>query len=171
MLLGNGDGTFQPPVTFATGSNPEFVAVGDFDGKGRLDLAVADNNASAISVLLQNGTVALSPSSVNFGTQIVRQRSPIHTVTLTNIGSLTLTISSIAITGNNPNEFTETNNCGSSVPPGGHCTISVTFRPGQLGPRTAAMTITDNAPGSPQAVLLSGTGVTSGLTLRFRLPV
>jgi len=71
-------------------------------------------------------------------------------------------MSSPAITGTNPSDFTETNNCGSSVSPGGHCAISVTFRPSQLGSRTAAITITDNAPGSPQSVPLSGAGATSG---------
>jgi len=84
-------------------------------------------------------------------------------VTLTNTaGTGTLTISSIAITGTNSGDFAELNNCGTSVPPGGHCTIGVTFKPTQLGPRTASVTITDDAVGSPQSVTLSGTGVVSG---------
>jgi hypothetical protein len=162
VLLGNGDGTFQPPVTFATGSRPEYVAVGDFNGDGRLDLAVADNSASAVSVLLQNETVVLSPPSVNFGIQLLGFRSLPRSVTLTNIGTSTLNISGIAITGTDPGDFTETNNCGVSLQPGGHCTIGINFTPAQLGPRTAALTISDNAPGSPQSVPLSGAGVTSG---------
>jgi dienelactone hydrolase len=83
-------------------------------------------------------------------------------VTLTNIGTSTLNISGIAIVGTDPGDFNETNNCGVSLPPGGHCTFSLIFTPTQLGPRTAALTITDNAPGSPQSIPLSGFGVTSG---------
>src|SRR5438034_911093 len=63
VLLGNGDGTFQPARTFATaGFNPVTVAVGDFNGDGRPDLAVtngANTTSGAVpgnlAVLLGNG--------------------------------------------------------------------------------------------------------------------
>jgi hypothetical protein len=60
MLRGNGDGTFQPGVTFAAGPFPGFVTVGDLRGNGILDLVVAQtpNGASTnhlVSVLLGNG--------------------------------------------------------------------------------------------------------------------
>src|SRR6516164_340033 len=57
VLLGNGDGTFQPAVSYGTGSGtgPAFVAVGDFNHDGKLDLAVANSNSSNVSVLLGNG--------------------------------------------------------------------------------------------------------------------
>ena len=42
ILLGNRDGTFQGQTTFDTGVGPSFVAVGDFNGDGNLDLAVAN---------------------------------------------------------------------------------------------------------------------------------
>ena len=42
MLLGNGDGTFQPAVEYAAGSYPVAIVTGDFNGDGRLDLAAAD---------------------------------------------------------------------------------------------------------------------------------
>ncbi len=41
VLLGNGDGTFQPAVQYAVGSVPEAIVAGDFNGDGRLDLAVS----------------------------------------------------------------------------------------------------------------------------------
>lgn len=40
ILLGNGDGTFKPAINFSAGNNPGVVAVGDFDGDGKDDLAV-----------------------------------------------------------------------------------------------------------------------------------
>ena len=42
VLLGNGDGTFQPQVTYAVGTGPAALVAGDFTGDGRTDLAVAN---------------------------------------------------------------------------------------------------------------------------------
>ncbi len=55
VLLGNGDGTFQAPVTYPVGTQPTAVAVADFNGDGKLDLAVGNNSSSTISILLGNG--------------------------------------------------------------------------------------------------------------------
>jgi FG-GAP-like repeat len=55
VLLGNGDGTFQPQVTYAVGAWPDAIVAGDFTGNGRLDLAVADDFGASVSVLLGNG--------------------------------------------------------------------------------------------------------------------
>ena len=42
VLLGNGDGTFQPPITIAVGNGPDAIVAGDFNNDGKLDLAVAN---------------------------------------------------------------------------------------------------------------------------------
>jgi hypothetical protein len=63
ILLGNGDGTFQPALSVAAGKNPFAIAVGDFNGDGRTDLVVANNGINpaggwlpgTVSVLLGNG--------------------------------------------------------------------------------------------------------------------
>jgi len=54
VLLGNGDGTFQPVINFTAGALPSAIAAGDFKRNGKLDLAVIDRSASAIFILLQN---------------------------------------------------------------------------------------------------------------------
>ena len=54
VLLGNGDGTYQPAVLYAAGNQPSSVAFGDFNGDGKLDL-VAANDGGGVSVLLGNG--------------------------------------------------------------------------------------------------------------------
>jgi uncharacterized repeat protein (TIGR01451 family) len=59
ILLGTGDGTFQPAVNYSAGNSPTAIAVGDFNGDGKLDLAVfqpAGNIvAGSVSILLGNG--------------------------------------------------------------------------------------------------------------------
>ncbi len=65
VLLGNGDGTLQPPTTFDTGPGPLSVAVADLNGDGKLDLATANYNSTTVSVLLNNGTGAF-PTFQNF---------------------------------------------------------------------------------------------------------
>src|SRR6266699_2837578 len=55
VLLGNGDGTFQPPRTLPIGTHPALVAVGDFNGDGKPDLAISSVGDNTVSVLLGNG--------------------------------------------------------------------------------------------------------------------
>ncbi len=98
--------------------------------------------------------VSLSPFSLTFSSQPVGTTSPAQTVTLTDTGSATLSITAIATDG----DFAQTNNCGSSVTAGGTCSVNVTFTPTTSGSRTGTITVIDNAPGSPQSVSLSGTG-------------
>ena len=106
-----------------------------------------------------NGPAASpNPTTLSFGNQTVNTTSTAKTITLTNSGNQTLTISSISITGTNSGDFSQTNNCGSSISATGNCTISVTFTPSATGSRSATLSISDNANGSPQGVSLTGTG-------------
>jgi hypothetical protein len=104
-------------------------------------------------------SATLKPVALSFGNLMVNQVSPPLTVTLTNTGNAALSISSISITGTNASDFTQTNNCPSSLGLGANCTMSVTFTPLAGGSRAAALQISDNAPGSPQSVVLSGVGI------------
>jgi hypothetical protein len=163
VLLGNGDGTFQANSDLGVGKTPNAVAAGDFNGDGRLDLAVGNFQSTNFTVLSQ--TVNLSPPSLNFGTQPVGIASQSQVTALTNVLSTTLTISSISITGPNQSDFTQTNNCGSSLPPGGTCDVSVTFTPSAVGERTGAVSVADDAPGSPHIAPLSGVGTQPAVML------
>ncbi|GAB2726996.1 FG-GAP-like repeat-containing protein [Kitasatospora kifunensis] len=61
VLLGNGDGTFQPPRSFAVGANPGGLAAGDLRHDGRLDLVTANTGDNTVSVLLGNGDGTFQP--------------------------------------------------------------------------------------------------------------
>jgi len=158
ILLGNGDGTFQTAVNYGSEIGAS-VAVGDFNGDGRLDLA---SPSADVSVLLQIPLASLSSTSLNFGNELVGTTSATNKVTFSNPSGPALTISSIAVTGTNATDFSQTNTCGTGLAAGASCTITVTFKPTQTGPRTASVTITDNAAGSPQTISLSGTGLVPG---------
>ena len=61
VLLGNGDGTFQPAQSFAVGSGPYSVAVADL-GNGHPDIVTANSGDNTVSVLLGNGDGTFQPA-------------------------------------------------------------------------------------------------------------
>jgi hypothetical protein len=64
VLLGNGKGGFTaaPESPIAVGDDPDSVAVGDFNGDGKLDLAVANGFDNTVSILLGNGNGSFTPA-------------------------------------------------------------------------------------------------------------
>src|SRR5256884_64172 len=129
-------------------------------------ISITDNAPASPQTISLSGTglapsptVGFSPARLKFSTTYVGVAATAQTVTLTNSGAGALSVSSIAVTGTNTGDFAETDNCGGSVAAGASCTINVTFTPGAAGSRTAAISITDNAPASPQTISLSGTGL------------
>jgi len=116
--------------------------------------SLTGSTSVSLTVEPQVTGISVSPSALSFGTVIVEAKSAAKTATLTNGGSATLDINSIATSG----DFSQTNNCGSTLAAGKSCAIKVTFSPTQTGSRTGTLSITDNATNSPQTVSLSGTG-------------
>ncbi|GHO50225.1 N,N-dimethylformamidase beta subunit family domain-containing protein [Ktedonospora formicarum] len=111
--------------------------------------------------------VSLSPASLSFGNQNVNTASSSQNVSLINNGNSSLTLNSISLTGANASEFSQSNNCGSSVAAHASCIISVSFTPASQGGKSATLTISDNASGSPHTASLAGNGVvpTPGITI------
>jgi hypothetical protein len=104
--------------------------------------------------------VTLSAKSLSFASQIVSTTSGEQSVTLTNSGDGLLSITAITVSGDFALATTATS-CpygGGSMASQANCTINVTFSPTATGTRTGTVTVTDNAAGSPQSVVLSGTG-------------
>ena len=106
--------------------------------------------------------ISVAPSSHDFGT--VSHGTPATTaipIVLTNNDSVSYTISSIQMTGTNPGDFVQTNNCPTSpnaLAAGASCTFTVTFTPSASGgtKETAKIVVNDNANNSPQTVFLKG---------------
>lgn len=121
-----------------------------------------DDNSSSVYVPVAE----LYPDLV-FGNQVVGTASSGRAVSLENGGGVTLTISSIAISGTNAADFSKTTTCGATLPAYSECTITVRFTPAALGARTATLSVSDDAAGSPQSVDLSGSGVNSAPAVVF----
>ncbi len=103
--------------------------------------------------------ISLSVPSLTFASQNTGTTSAAQAATLSNTGNAVLIISSLSLSGANMGDFNQTNTCGSSVATNSNCSISVTFTPSAAGTRTAAVTIIDNASGSPHSIGLTGTGI------------
>ena len=100
--------------------------------------------------------VNASPTSLQFGDHLLGQISPTKNVTLTNAGPSTVTISSTTVSGD---YLIRSETCGTTLPAGHTCSISIEFLPTVTGNRTGTLMVTDSAPNNPQSVSLDGTGV------------
>lgn len=162
IFLGKGDGTFGPPrISFPVAYNsfPRGLALADFNGDRQLDVTFADQSGTYSGVneyvLLNTGTVKFSQiTPLSFKRQKQGTTSLPQTVTLTNEGKASLTITSITTTG----EFGATSTCGKTAPPKASCTISVTFSPKGVGEMPGTVQIHDSASSKPQVIVLSGKG-------------
>jgi Abnormal spindle-like microcephaly-assoc'd, ASPM-SPD-2-Hydin/Beta-propeller repeat len=97
----------------------------------------------------------LSPNSLQFGDIAQGSASGAQSITLTNTGTGVLSFASITATG----DFSQNNTCNGGLAIGASCQVSVVFSPSVAGQRSGSLTITDNAPNSPQTVSLAGTGM------------
>jgi hypothetical protein len=124
-------------------------------------VAIADNASGSPQTVAVSGVgtvVVLTPASINFGKVTVGTSSPARVATFSNAGKVSLAIQSLSIIGPDPADFSETNTCGTSLPPAGKCTINITFNPNATGGLSATLSITDGGGASPQSVTLIGIG-------------
>jgi len=105
-------------------------------------------------------SASMSPTSLTFAALAVGSTSLAQVLTLSNNGTSALSIGSIQASG----DFSQTNNCSTTLSAQSSCTINVKFVPTAAGARTGSLTVTDNAAGSPQVSSLSGVGEDFGLS-------
>lgn len=138
--------TFSPT---ASGTRTGSVTITD-DAAGSPHVVTLSGTGSAAAA----PAASLSPTTLAFPATAVGTSSSSKTVTLSNQGNAGLSISSMQASG----DFTQTNNCPSTLAASSSCTFNITFTPSASGNRTGALTINDNAAGSPHSVSLSGSG-------------
>ena len=157
-------GLTLPMVVPPGGSSPFAVsftpaAAGAYSGT----LTLMNNSRTpAMGVSLSGAGVAqvlqlsASPNALSFG-NVATGTSAIQTVTLTNTGNASVSLSQATMTGSG---FTVS---GLSLPvtlaAGQSTSFSVSFAPTAAGSVTGAVTITSNAGNSPTTITLSGTGI------------
>jgi hypothetical protein len=161
IFLGNGDGTLQPGQVFGVlqafggaGDGGE-ISVADFNHDGKLDVATQISTASPFLMMQMAGPApTMSPGVLSFASQAVGSQSLGQYVILYQPGSTTITVNSIAVSG----DFQTNNECVDYVLPPGNtsCQFTVSFSPSAAGVRTGQLTL--NSSGGTQYMYLTGTG-------------
>ena len=168
-------GWFQVPVCSATSTTyAEYVFgimfsnepnTGWFNGKvTQTDTNFKNAKGTLLREQIQAGmasclgkpldVLTYGPADLVFPSTAIGATTAVKTVTLSNKQLTAAAALSISVFG----DFSETNNCGTSLAAGKSCTISVKFTPTQLGERTGAVIVADSGSGQPQTVQLTGTG-------------
>ena len=122
-------------------------------GQARLWAQVIEPPNPFLLIAGANGTLGFGRVGTTVSVPVTKS------LVLQNGGSIALGISGVAIQGANAADFSiVSSNCG-TIAAAGSCTLTVGFRPGANGTRTANLAISDNASGTPHIVMMTGWGV------------
>jgi Abnormal spindle-like microcephaly-assoc'd, ASPM-SPD-2-Hydin len=124
-------------------------------------LPIAFSVAPGSSQPIVGPVATLTPGNLIFGSSTVGIAAPTQSLMLSSTGDQVLSVNALSITGLNAGDFSQIDNCNAPtvLKPTTSCLITVNFTPTASGSRLAQFTVTDNAPGSPQSVALTGTGL------------
>jgi hypothetical protein len=137
------------------------TAAGSRTGTLTVDAGGVTNTVSLSGTGTAPGPVlSTNPASLGFAATVVGSHATAQTVTVSNSGTTSATVSNVAATG----DFSQTNNCA-TVAVGASCAVTVTFTPTTGGTRTGTLTITSNANNSPTTVSLTGSGIDSSTNI------
>jgi trimeric autotransporter adhesin len=136
-------------------------------GPRSASITITDNTTGSPQSVALTGTgmvsgpyATLLPATVSISCQlradpfVVCLCTPSQVPTLSDLGTTDLSITSITTSG----DFSESNSCGTSLGAGDSCTIDVRFSGRGAGNHMGTLLVTDDAPGSPQEVILTETG-------------
>ena len=152
-VLWNSSVTF--PDTAPVTIDRQFQQYRDLNG-GVVPISGATVPVGSKPILLEPFVdVSLSQTSLAFSSVAVGSSTRLQTVILTNSGSAPVLFSSLAASG----DYTQTNTCGTWLAVGAQCTISVSYAPTAANLQTGAVSISDNAPDTPQIISLNKSGV------------
>jgi len=123
-------------------------------------LAPSGGGDAFVAKFAIGAVVAVTPTSIDFGNQLLQQPTVVQTITVTNNSSAILTFSAPpALSGADVAEFALSPACGNTLAPNTSCNVTVYFTPTTVGPASAMLSFFDGDPTSPQTVQLSGTGI------------
>jgi hypothetical protein len=119
----------------------------------------APNNPQIVALKGTGQSLTVAPTSLNLGAITVGNTSSQQNVTVTNVGTTTVTFTAFAFAGIAAGDYLiSANTCGTTIAPGANCSVSVKFKPTITGKRAAKLNVKNNGGGSPESVSLTGTG-------------
>jgi MBG domain (YGX type)/Bacterial Ig-like domain (group 3)/Bacterial lectin len=156
-------GALPSGITFTSGSGTATLS-GTTSAVGTYIVTLSASNAvgtvtKTFTVVVAGPAAVVSPTSVAF-TNVKCNSTVSNSVTLTNGGNATLTISRVTLTlgaNTDQDDFTLKNGCSSSLTAGKSCSIAISYYADDGGSQSATLFIKDNAVGSPQQVSITGT--------------
>jgi sugar lactone lactonase YvrE len=124
-------------------------------------LTITDNGflgtTQTINLRGAGAGVAVSPGTINFGTELLKVVSAAKTVTVRNDSTATVTGLSVSLI-NTADFAIASNTCGTTLATKASCTVGVTFGPQSINARKGTLVVIDSDASSPQIVGLSGIG-------------
>jgi outer membrane protein OmpA-like peptidoglycan-associated protein len=139
---------FTPAESGARGAT---LTIGfDPPASSTLDVGLTGNGIEPI--------IGVAPDPLTFAARRVGTTSSSQTVTISNTGTDDLEVTGIAKTAGDTADFLLTTSLPMTIPPGMDGTFSVAFSPTDAGARSATVSITSDAPGSPTTMTVSGFG-------------
>ena len=172
QIVGSAGYTFNPAtgntvtISLPSGTSARYVRL-NFTGNTGWSAAQLSELQVFPGGATNGSALTASPSSVSFGNVTVGQTSAAQTVTVSNPGSTSASISQLSVSG----PFSPTSTCGATLGAGASCTVSVKFAPTAAGAASGTLTVASSAPNGPLSVPLSGTGINSSTNLALNQPV
>jgi hypothetical protein len=144
------------------------LSLGTKSGELLVKTSSGEPSEMAVELKGEGGSVyvAVEPEVLNLGSVEVGSTSASRAVTVVNQGDIEMTWKGAYLTDpfgipipSGPFQIVgETCGVGAPVEPGGYCTVSVELQPSQAGAFSGELQLVDSGPGSPQSVVLKGTG-------------
>lgn len=143
------DVVFTPAASSGTRTATLVVSAG---AAGSVSVGLSGVAAQAAAPI-----VSLTPASLNFGSVAIGSSAATQTAVLANSGTASLSITSLRAT---PAAYSLSHDCPATLTAGSSCTLTVGFTPAAAGAASGSIAIVSNAVTTPDALALSGTGVT-----------
>jgi FtsP/CotA-like multicopper oxidase with cupredoxin domain len=168
------------PTTLAAGAscfvNVAFTPTTAAAMSATLNVSVLAPATSGTATLTGTGTsvagptFTVAPATVPFGNQLINTTAVPQTVTITNTGTVDITLNGLTLGGTDLSHFANpTTTCGVTLAIGTSCTASVTFTPTSVGAKSAVLTVNVAAPAVAKSAILTGSGTAPALGLSAAL--